>query len=73
LQFIEQFLVVSCYHCRPVEEAQQPVQEAENQPILQEVPGKNTKVKTQQEVESARVNVSSGMVGGIRAVSTPIM
>lgn len=55
-----------------MEEAQQPVQEAENQPILQEVPGKNTKVKMQQEVESPRVNVSSGMVGGIRAVSTPM-
>jgi len=54
-----------------VEEAQQPVQDAENQPILQEVPGKNTEVKKQQEIESPHMNVSSGMVGGIRAVSSP--
>lgn len=56
-----------------MEEARQPVQEAENQPILQEVPGNKTEVKAQQEAESSRVNVSSGMVGGIRAVSTPMM
>lgn len=58
-----------------MEEAQQ------NQPILQEVPGNNTEVevpgnntevKVQQEAESPRVNVSSGIVGGIRAVSTPM-
>jgi len=52
-----------------VEEAQQPVQEAENQPIVQEVPENNTEVKAQQEAVPPRVNVSSGMVGGIRAVS----
>jgi len=55
-----------------VEEAQQPVQEAENQPILQEVPENNTEVKAQQEAESPHVTVSSRMVGGIRAVSTPM-
>jgi len=55
-----------------VEEAQQPVQEAENRPFLQEVPGNNTEVKAQQAAESPRVTVSSGMVGGIRAVSAPM-
>lgn len=40
----------------PVEEAQQPVQGAENQPIVQEVPGNNTGVEAQQEAESPRMN-----------------
>jgi hypothetical protein len=48
-----------------VEEAQQPVQEAENQPIVQELPENNTEVEAQQEAQSPHVNVSGGMVGGI--------
>ncbi|GFG28637.1 hypothetical protein Cfor_06571 [Coptotermes formosanus] len=40
----------------PVEEAQQPVQEAENQPIVQELPENNTEVEAQQEAQSPHVN-----------------
>lgn len=54
-----------------MEEAQQPVQEAENQPILQEVPENNTEVKAEQEAESPRVNVSSVMVRGVTESAHP--